>query len=70
MFLVVNMRIDLITSTTPFWKISLTINILVMFYCIYQLKVKSTLNVHVGEREEMEMLCVQVDEQQLQHEKL
>ena len=44
--------------------ISMTINILAMIYCIYQLRVKSTQNVHVGEREEMEMLCVQVEEQQ------
>ena len=44
--------------------ISLTINILAMIYCIYQLRVKLTQNVHVGEREEMEMLCVQVEEQQ------
>ena len=44
--------------------ISLTINILAMIYCIYQLRVKLTLNVHVGEREEMENLYVQVEEQQ------
>ena len=44
--------------------ISLTINILAMIYCIYQLRAKLTLNVHVGEREEMENLYVQVEEQQ------
>ena len=42
--------------------ISLTINILAMIYCIYQLRVKSTQS--VGERGNEEKLYEQIDDQQ------